>query len=440
MMQSSQNGNASSETFPVSNGAKKSEWFSLAVVFATVYFFSMNGLGALPNLAVNFLLKEKAALSPANLAYFQAVTMIAWVVKPLWGIISDLFPIFGCRRKSYLILTSLVAAAVWFTLSWASVPAVLLLLLLLTVADMAYAFQDVATDGLMVETGQSLNLTGEFQSIQWTAVYIAMILTSIAGGIFAELAQKGDLSYRMIFGITGIFPLLTVLVVIFLAREPKRVHLEREAGLGLRQALRHRGIWILALFLFLWNFSPSFGAPFFFYLVDTLRFSASFLGILQAVTSAGALVGSLLYGLVFAKLELRSFLRIAVWVGVFATLSYFIYFFPWLTAHGTALRTLALVMNFFLGGASAVIFLTLLNLAALTSPRYAGGTVFALLMSFYNLGQMGSSAFGGFLFTKIGLEPLIVVSAVFSLGVLFLIPHLPAPEMRRDGPLQAGEG
>jgi predicted MFS family arabinose efflux permease len=165
--------------------------------------------------------------------------------------------------------------------------------------------------------------------------------------------------------------------------------------------------------------------------VDTLKFSGSFLGILQAVTGVGALAGSVLYGLVFAKYHPCRFLKIAVWVGVFATLSYYIYFVPWLIVHGPALHALAFVMNFFLGAANAVIFLLLLNLAARTSPQFAGGTVFALLMSFYNLGQTGSSVLGGFLFTKIGLEPLIVVSAVFSLFVLFLIPYLPVPAENR---------
>ncbi len=404
---------------------KTSEWLPLAVVFASVYFFSMNGLGALPNLAINFMLKEQAAFTPAQLAYFQAITMIAWVIKPLWGIISDLCPIFGSRRKSYLILTSLVAAFVWFFLASFPIPAAMLFLLLLTVAHMAYAFQDVVSDGLMVETGQPLKMTGEFQSIQWTAVYVALIITSFAGGQIAELAQKGQLSYQMIFGITGIFPVLTALIVVFLVREPSRSHLEQEAEVGLRDIFRHRGIWILAFFLFLWNFSPSFGAPFFYYTVDQLKFSGSFLGILQAVTSVGALLGSAFYGLIFARFELRKFLTLAVWVGVGATLSYFIYFVPSLVLHGLAVRIIALVMNFFLGFVSAVIFLTLLNMAARTSPQYAGGTVFALLMSFYNLGQMGSGALGGFLFTKIGLEPLILVSAAFSLCVLFLIPYLP---------------
>ena len=407
---------------------KKSGWFPLAVVFASVYFFSMNGLGALPATAINFLLKDKAGLTADRMAYFQAVTLIAWVIKPLWGMISDLFPIFGSRRKSYLILTSLVAAAAWLVLAYLPDPSVVsLLLLLMTMIYMAYAFQDVVTDGLMVETGQALNMTGQFQSIQWAAVYTAMIISSFAGGWIAELAQKGVLSYRAIFGMTAVFPLLTAAIVFFLVREPLRDHPEQAAGLSLREVFRHKGIWILGGFLFLWNFSPSFGAPIFYYTVDTLKFSPSFLGILQAVASAGALLGSGLYGLYFARVPIRKFLFIAVLIGVFSTLSYYVYFVPWLIAHTVVLRSLALLMNFFLGTASAVIFLALLNLAARTSPQYAGGTVFALLMSFYNLGQMGSSALGGFLFPHTGLEPLILISAAFSLLVLFLIPHLPVP-------------
>lgn len=411
---------------------KKSEWLPLAIVFSSVYFFSMNGLGALPALAVNFLLKDKAGLTPEQMAYFQAVTLIAWVVKPLWGMISDLFPIFGSRRKSYLILTSLFAAVAWLVLAF--LPdhrLVQLLLLLMTLIYMAYAFQDVVSDGLMVETGQPLNMTGQFQSVQWAAVYTAMIITSFAGGQVAELAQKGTLSYRSIFGMTALFPLLTAAIVFFLVREPSRAHPERAAQLGLRDIFRHRGIWILSAFLFLWNFSPSFGAPFFYYSVDMLKFSPSFLGILQAVTSVGALLGSVLYGLIFARLPVRQFLWAAVAVGVVSTLSYFIYFSPWLIAHAAVLKALALGLNVFLGAASAVIFLALLNLAAQASPQYAGGTVFALLMSFYNLGQMGSSALGGFLFTRIGLEPLILISAAFSLLVLFLIPYLPLPAARQ---------
>ncbi|HOE69407.1 MAG TPA: MFS transporter [Candidatus Omnitrophota bacterium] len=411
----------------ISQKPRISEWLPLATVFATVYFFSMNGLGALPSLAINFLLKDRIGLTPAQLSYFQAVTLIAWIVKPLWGMISDLCPILGSRRRSYLVLTSLFAAVSWLVLSVAPSYTAGLLLTVMTLITLAYAFQDVVSDGLMVESGQRLDMTGQFQSIQWTAVYIAMIITSFAGGIIADLAKAGSLSYRLIFAGTSLFPMLTAVVSAWFVREPAENQPERMAGLSLRNIFRRKGIWILSFFLFLWNFSPSFGAPFFYYAVDTLKFTGYFLGILQAVAGVGALLGSVLYGFFFARIPLKKFLFAAILLGVAATLSYYIYFAPGLIAIPGLLKGLALTLNFLLGMASSVIFLALLNLAAKASPRFAGGTVFALLMSFYNLGQMGSSALGGFLLPLVGLQPLIAISAAVSLLVLFLLPYLPVP-------------
>lgn len=42
-----------------------------------------------------------------------SITTIPWVIKPLWGFISDTFPIFGYRRKSYLIILSLIHSFFW---------------------------------------------------------------------------------------------------------------------------------------------------------------------------------------------------------------------------------------------------------------------------------------------------------------------------------------
>src|SRR3989338_9131252 len=146
-----------------------------SIVFATVYFFSSNGLGALPNLSLNFLLKEKIKLDPSQLSYFLAVTHLAWIVKPLWGYISDSIPLFGSRRKSYLVLASGCAAAVWACLAMTQNYTVANLLTLVTVSYLAYAFQDVVTDGLMVEVGKPTGLTGRFQAIHWRAVYFSII-------------------------------------------------------------------------------------------------------------------------------------------------------------------------------------------------------------------------------------------------------------------------
>lgn len=398
----------------------------LAAVFAAVYFFSLNGLGALPNLSLNFILKDRMKLSPAQMAYFQAVTLLAWVVKPLWGYISDSFPLGGYRRKSYLLLTSAAACLSWAALGLIHTLTISLLLAVISVCYMAYAFQDVVTDGLMVEAGKPLNLTGQFQSVQWCAVYAAMILTSFGGGYVSDLARQGSLSYGTVFLITASFPLITLFVSAAFVQEEKRGHGEPPGEF--KKIFREKEIWLLAFFLFFWNFSPSFGAPFFYYSVDTLKFSGSFLGVLQAVTSAASLLGSLLFGKFIVRVPVRKFLIAAVLAGVAAILLNYIYFLPALIRHGRALRTVSLILNFGLGLFNAVIFLELLNLAAKVCPPDAGATVFAFLMSAYNLGLMGSSALGGALFPVVGLKMLILVSALFSVFVLVFVPWLPIEE------------
>lgn len=406
---------------------QKKAFLRFSIVFAAVYFFSLNGLASLPNLSLSFLLKEKLKQSAGQLAYFQAITLLAWVVKPLWGFISDSFPIFGYRRKSYLVISSALAAASWITLSLVKSFSMEIILAAISVAYMAYAFQDVVADGLMVEAGKRSNLTGKFQSIQWAAVYSALILTALFGGFVSDLSRKGTISYQSIFGITAIFPALTLLICAFFVDEEKRDGL-KAADWNLVELVKQKNIWLLAFFLFFWNFSPSFGAPFFYYSVDTLKFSGAFLGILQAVTSAAGLLGSIFYAKLIEKIPVRKFLVFAVFAGVFVILLNYLFFVPYLVAHANILKVLALATNFVFGIFNTFIFLALLNLAAKVSPEYAGGTVFAFLMSFYNLGLMGSSAAGGALFAWVGLKLLILISAFFSLIVLLFLPALPIPE------------
>ena len=112
----------------------------LSLTFAAIYFFSTNGMASLPGLAVSYLLKDVLKMTASQASYFGAVTLLGWVIKPLWGMISDALPLFGYRRKSYLILTSLVASAVWFMLGQVENYTIALLLTVFTLSNFFYAF------------------------------------------------------------------------------------------------------------------------------------------------------------------------------------------------------------------------------------------------------------------------------------------------------------
>ena len=70
----------------------------LAVIFATVYF--AQGMWDLPTQPLTFTLKERFGLSAAQTAAFFSITVVPWLIKPVYGIISDCIPLWSSRRKN----------------------------------------------------------------------------------------------------------------------------------------------------------------------------------------------------------------------------------------------------------------------------------------------------------------------------------------------------
>src|ERR1700739_4387929 len=64
-------------------------------------------LGRIP--LQNLLKNELHADRAANAAFFFWMGL-AWYLKPLAGILTDAFPLFGGRRKSYIVLSATLAA------------------------------------------------------------------------------------------------------------------------------------------------------------------------------------------------------------------------------------------------------------------------------------------------------------------------------------------
>ena len=70
--------------------------------------------GVIGRLPLQLLLKRELHFSAQTLAAFMIVATFAWNVKPLAGIMSDAFPLFGTRRRHYMLLGAGMAAVCWF--------------------------------------------------------------------------------------------------------------------------------------------------------------------------------------------------------------------------------------------------------------------------------------------------------------------------------------
>jgi len=381
--------------------------------FALVYFAQgfADLASGLANQPIQYLLKERLGLSAAESGVFWAVVGFGWTMKPLYGFVSDLFPLLGYHRKSYLLIMATLGVAGWLTLAGAS-PRYDLILTGCAVCAATLAFCDVMTDALMVETGRPLGLTGSFQAMQWAAMSLALVLAQFGGGYLSTHASP-----QTVFLIAAAFPLLTLLATLGLVQEPRvRINHKRQRDtlIALHQTTRSRTLWIVVSFLALWNFSPSLGTPLLYYQIDVLGFSKVFIGTLGALSNVGGILGALWFFFYLRAVTLSRLLYISIALGVVSTLCFV----------GLVGVKSAIVLFVISGILTQITHLAVLDLAARSCPPRAEGTIFALLMSTLNISKSGGNILGGWLYDHTGLGPLILASAAFTALCGCLVPLL----------------
>jgi len=399
----------------------------LALLFGIVYF--AQGMWYLPKQTITVVLKDRG-LSAGQVADFFLIATVPWLIKPLYGLVSDFLPLAGYRRKSYFLLTSALAAGAGFTLAatglvrtgglttlsltvpgWGPVPLTLVEGVgLFTVMAVGLAFTDVLTDAMMVETGRPLGLTGAFQSVQWACVTVAAVGVGLVGG---QLAAGRRLEAA--FALAACFPLVTmVLATVFLHERRARADLATfRATLGaIRGALRAPDAWVVAGFIFFWTFSPSFGPAFLFYQTDTLGFTQEFIGVLDALTAAANVAGALVYAPLSRVVRLKWSIVGSIGAGAAATLLFLAY-------HGPAS---AVGIHLVFGVVGMVAQLAFLDLAAKSCPGRVEATFFALFTGVFNAGSQLSENVGARLYDRLGFAPLVAISAGMTALAAALVP------------------
>ena len=386
----------------------------LAALFAIVYF--AQGMYTLPDQTITITFKDQG-LTADQVASFFLLASIPWFIKPVYGLISDFVPLFGRRRKSYHLLSSSLACLMGLAAGISTEYTYWRLAVLYTVMGFGLAFTDVLADALMVENGKPRGLTGAFQSVQWASVTCASILVGILGGHFAA---HRDL--HAAFVVAAGFPLVIVLMTTFFVHDPPAkldAAALRDTWAAVREGLGHRPVWLVAAFIFLFNFSPSFGPAFLYYETDVLGFSQQFIGVLGSVNAAASVMGALIYAPISRRMPLRRLINIAIGLSVVTTLAYLLYRGP---------RS-ALLIQLVWGCTGMITQLALLDLAAKACPRRVEATFFALLMSVFNLGAQLSQNMGAHLYTVLGegaqaYQRLVLISALATAAVWLQVPLL----------------
>jgi MFS family permease len=355
--------------------------------------------------------------TPLEVTAYLAVLNFPWIIKPVFGLVSDFIPLFGYRRKSYLIVASVCAIGAYGGIARLADPGQFASLLLLTSYAMATA--STLCGALLAENGQSLRLSSSFVSQQWLWFYIAIMVCAFAGGELVERLSALS-ALQVSAAAAAVAPIAMILASVFLLTERKSSASRVELKLTFRSivtALRSAKLYLVALFLFLYSFAPGFGTPLYYFMTDELRFSQSYIGVLGSIASAGWIAGALIHRWLLRRMSSKALLYLSIVLGTLSAASFLL-----LTNEVTAA-----IVNFANGVALMIATIASLTLAADYCPRRAEGFAFAGLMSIMNLAELLSSNVGAFLYDHVfsgRLGPLIVVSAATTAIAAVLVPLL----------------
>jgi MFS family permease len=371
-------------------------------------------------------LKVTLHWDPVTISASLAILDLPWIIKPLWGAISDFVPLFGYRRRPYLVIANISAFLAFAAV--AAIDTTALMIPALTVTAVAMAASSTLCGALLVETGQRTNASASFVNQQWLWYNIAqMISVLIAGYLIEVMSPIGALHTAA--SMAAVAP-LAIIGGLWLIQEPRAgidLAALRERLNALLAVFRSRNLAFVAGFLFLYYFSPHFGTPMYFQMSDRLGFSQGFIGFLSAVGSAGWIAGGLLYRWRLNRLSRLALLRLSIVGGVVSTLSCLALSSP---ASAVAIWVLS-------GITSMIAMIATMSLAAESCPQGAEGFAFAGMMSIVNLTNPLSDTLGSVLYEHVfdqQLAPLILVSAAATALVFFLIPLM---VLREGSPLVA---
>jgi len=427
--------------------------------------------------ALLFFEKDTLRLTPAEAAGIAFWLGLPWSMKMVAGVASDVYPILGSRRGSYLLLGAFCSLAgyAWLAGAVQTKTAYLAASILVTVGFM---IQDVVADALSVEVAQSDEEMGQIQTLGRMVLLAGSIGVGYLSGFLAA-----TIGPRATFACAMVLPLLVAGSVMLIPRErrtaPARVagddggpfgggkaQLVLAVGLGyaafgvalqlaevpyaeeivlavsaalisflLARIGISRAVAVAAVVIFLFRATPGVGQGYGYWAVDRLGFDQRFLGVLAQASSILSLAGLL----VFRKTIVRRPVSFTLfWVMIAASVLYlpniglFYGLHEWL---GVSARTLAFIDTTISAPLAQLTMVPMLVLIAKTAPRGGEATMFAIMASLMNLALSASQLFTQYLNTAFAVTQQDYSNLgrlMITVGIVGLLPLLALPLLWRQ--------
>ena len=292
------------------NNKKKSERNKLTVLLISFY----SGVIGISDLGLKYYLKDQNQMIPSTFAKILLLIKVAYLIKPIYGLLIDFVPIFGYKKKIYLFLCFVINFASWCTFLFVVNNNLQKSIICHIIINITISFTAVIGNAIQLEISRLQNSqnvisrgTSNFVSQKYLIKAIGTIIPSFLKGFLIE-----KFSYDIIFYMSAFFSFI-ILLCVFIFKEDKLEKMKqtksyrninftplieeqkKEGNNKLLNLINNKKILYLFLLIVILESTPSCVSPLFYYEINVLGLNPNSLGLIDCTSQITIIIFIFIY-------------------------------------------------------------------------------------------------------------------------------------------------
>ena len=385
-----------------------------------------DGLSTFSNLAITYYFKDTLKLSPSKSALIQSILSFPSILQPLFGFMSDTHPFLGYKRKSYIVLNSILIFISWMSLSLLD-PSVEFTIFILLLKSISKVFLNACSSAVLVEISKKRSKNDKkLENFNSAIIYINIgtIISSTTRGIALEY-----FSTKKMFFISGLLSLLNIFSGIMYTEikvnkennnknhDNKKNHFKQ-----LYELIRQKQIILLLIYMLIMTTTPSYYESSFYYLTDVKGFTKIDFGNLTIVLMILFFINSIINKRFLNLFKPQKIIFYMTIISFLFSSVYNLWIIFDLKSKIIVFGGISLYIGF-----KALSVKPIFNLGFLLCPKGYEGSIMGLFYSVRDLGDVLASLFGSGLAYALDIQGKkynTFNKMIFIINLLSLLPIL----------------
>ena len=297
-----------------SDPKKKSKMTRNKISILLIGFYA--GICVISDLAVKYYFKDKKKVETANLTRILIIFKIPYLIKPLYGLLLDFFPIFGYKKKSYLFICFLVNISSWYLFIISNDKNMYFSIICLLFIHISLSFTTVIGSAVQVDLSKMYEndksnigeKTSELMSEYFIIKSLGTLIPSYFKGFLIEKYTND-----IIFYISALISFIIIISDLLLVEE-KLIKKTKEKTLSssllekkkkknkdenkteqILNLIKNKNILILLSLIFILESSPFCASPLFYYETNILNLNPKDLGYIDFLSQITIIIVIYIY-------------------------------------------------------------------------------------------------------------------------------------------------